>query len=324
MLLLVVERVVLPSLGTEDASGHAPDRPVDRWGSVRGRGPHDRGVTAVIENRAADVDRLAAALHRARSGHTLLDPEREATDLSVEEAYPVQDRLTALRLRAGRCHVGWKLGYTSAVMRQQMGVSAPNYGPLLDDMVLRDGADAVGFLHPRVEPEIGIVLSRDLSGAGLLLPEVADAVAEVRACLEVVDSIWRDYRFTAAQNTADGSSAAGVVLGRALEVDPLRCHRIAVELAEDGVPLATATAAAASGHPLHGVAWLAGELAARGRGLQAGELIITGGLTAATPLRPGHTLAARFGSAATVTVRRPAGETDADAHAHDPRELRRP
>ncbi|MBN9102377.1 MULTISPECIES: fumarylacetoacetate hydrolase family protein [unclassified Pseudonocardia] len=268
-------------------------------------------MTDVIENHAADVDRLAALLHRARSGHTLLDAAREATELLLDEAYQVQDRLTALRLRESRCHIGWKLGYTSAVMRQQMGVSAPNYGPLLDDMVLRDGADAVGFLHPRVEPEIGIVLARDLSGAGLLLDAVADAVAEVRACLEVVDSIWHGYRFTAAQNTADGSSAAGVVLGPALEVDPLRCHRIAVELTEDGATLATATSAAAGGHPLHGVAWLAGELAARGRGLQAGELIITGGLTAATPLRPGHALSAWFDGATTVTVHRPAGETDA-------------
>jgi len=101
-------------------------------------------------------------------------------------------------------------------MRQQMGVTAPNYGPLLDDMLLRDGAVVAGFLHPRVEPEIAVVLARDLSGAGLSLDEVARAVGEVRACLEVVDSIWLDYRFTAAQNTADGSSAAGVVLGQVL------------------------------------------------------------------------------------------------------------
>ncbi|MGI5128041.1 2-keto-4-pentenoate hydratase [Pseudonocardia sp. CA-107938] len=268
-------------------------------------------MTDAIEDRAAADDRLAALLHRARGARTLLDAGREAVDLTLDEAYPVQDRLTALRMREGRRRVGWKLGYTSEVMRQQMGVAAPNHGPLLDDMVLRDGADAVGFLHPRVEPEIGVVLARDVSGAGLDLAAVADAVAEVRACLEVVDSIWRDYRFTAAQNTADGSSAAGVVLGPVLDVDPLRCHLVAVELAEDGVPVATATAAAASGHPLHGVAWLAGELAARGRRLQAGELIITGGLTAAPPLRPGHAISARFDGATTVTVHRPAGELDA-------------
>ncbi|WP_158703471.1 2-keto-4-pentenoate hydratase [Pseudonocardia dioxanivorans] len=268
-------------------------------------------MTDLIETQAPDTARLAHVLHRARAGHALLDATAETAALSLDDAYAVQDRLTALRLDEGRCHVGWKLGYTSAVMRRQMGVSVPNYGPLLDDMVHHDGATAAGFLHPRVEPEIGIVLGRDLSGPGLLITEVADAVAEVRACLEIVDSIWWDYRFSAEQNTADGSSAAGVVLGPALDVDPLRCHRVPVELTEDDVQLATAVSAAASGHPLHGVAWLAAELAARGRHLQAGELVITGGLTAATPLRAGRVLSARFGGRTTVSVRRPAGEPDA-------------
>jgi 2-keto-4-pentenoate hydratase len=258
-----------------------------------------------------EADRLAAVLHRARTGRTLLDAARVATGLSLEDAYAVQQRLTELRLGAGCRAVGWKLGYTSAAMREQMGVAAPNYGPLLDDMVLADGGAAAGYLHPRVEPEIGVVLARDLAGPDLPLAEVAGAVGEVRACLEVVDSIWLDYRFTAAQNTADGSSAAGVVLGPALPVDASDCHRIAVDLVEDGVTVATATSAAAGGHPLTGVAWLAAQLAARGRGLRAGELVITGGLTAAVPLRAGHALAARFDGDTTVTVQRPEGERDA-------------
>jgi 2-keto-4-pentenoate hydratase len=197
-------------------------------------------------------------------------------------------------------------------MRRQMGVSAPNYGPLLDDMVLHDGDPARRFLHPRVEPEIGIVLARDLSGSDLMLHEVADAVGEVRACLEIVDSIWRDYRFTAEQNTADGSSAAGVVFGPLLDAEPMRCHRIGVELLEHDATVATAVSAAAGGHPLHGVAWLAAQLDRRGQRLREGELILTGGLTAATPLRPGATISARFGGSTTVSVRRPATEADAE------------
>ncbi|MEU4674714.1 fumarylacetoacetate hydrolase family protein [Amycolatopsis sp. NPDC023774] len=262
-------------------------------------------MTDTIENPVAQV------LHRARTGRTLLDAATEATALSLENAYEIQDDLTRLRLAEGRCAVGYKLGYTSAAMRRQMGVTAPNYGPLLDDMVLRDGAQATGFLHPRVEPEIGVILSRDLAGPGLALHEVADAIAEVRVCLEVVDSIWRDYRFTAEQNTADGSSAAGVVLGPLLDVEPLQAHRVTVELQEDNALVATATSAAAAGHPLHGVAWLAAQLAARGSGLKKDELIITGGLTSAVPLRPGSTITARFDGATTVSVGRPAGETDA-------------
>jgi 2-keto-4-pentenoate hydratase len=259
------------------------------------------------------ADQLADELHRARGERRLLDADRTGTALSVEDAYTVQERLTKLRLAEERCHVGYKLGYTSAVMRQQMGVRSPNYGPLLDDMVLRDAAPAENFLQPRVEPEIGVVLAHDVTGTGWLLPELADAVETVHACLEVVDSVWQGYRFTAEQNTADGSSAAGVVLGPPLDVSPLDCHRVTVELSADGVTLATATSAAAGGHPLTSLAWLVDALAARGQFLRKGELVITGGLTAATPLRPGATVSARFGRDVTVSVRRPAHATDASA-----------
>ncbi|HEX3786487.1 MAG TPA: fumarylacetoacetate hydrolase family protein [Pseudonocardiaceae bacterium] len=254
---------------------------------------------------------LARELHLARGGHRLLDAGRTGTALSPERAYTVQDELTALRLAEGRCPVGYKLGYTSAVMRQQMGVPAPNYGPLLDDMVLRTGAVATGFLQPRVEPEIGVVLARDLAGTGFLLSELADAVRSVHACLEIVDSVWHSYRFSADQNTADGSSAAGVVLGPALDVSPVDCHRITVALAENETVVATATTAAVGGHPLHSLAWLAAALAARGKSLSRGELVITGGLTAAVPLRPGATISARFGRAVEVSVHRPAHAVDA-------------
>lgn len=274
----------------------------------------DHLVTNTIENTHAEGSALLAdVLHRARGERRLLDSARESTTLTLEGAYSVQERLTELRLAEGRCHVGYKLGYTSAVMRRQMGIPAPNFGPLLDDMVLHDSDPARGFLQPRVEPEIGIVLSRELSGPDLMLHEVADAVAEVRVCLEIVDSIWRGYRFTAEQNTADGSSAAGVVFGPLLDVDPLHCHRISVELFENDATVATAVSAAAGGHPLHGVAWLAAQLTERGQRLHPGELVITGGLTAATPLRPGATISARFGGSTTVSVRRPATEADADA-----------
>jgi len=139
----------------------------------------------------------------------------------------------------------------------------------------------------------------------LSLHDVADAVSEVRACLEGVDPIWENYRFSAEQNTADGSSAAGVVLGPPLDVGPLDCHRVAVEPRQDGSTIASATAAAAGGHPLSGVAWLCAQLAARGVALRAGDLVITGGLTSVVPLRHGMTLEAVFDGRTRVQLSRP-------------------
>lgn len=268
------------------------------------RSAAERHDETVNHRNESELDALASRLHRARSAGTVLDASRAASALSMDSAYAVQQRLTVLRLAEGRCHVGYKLGYTSAVMRRQMGVTAPNYGPLLDDMVLRSGATATGFLQPRVEPEIGVVLDRDLPEPPVLLSEAADAVRAVHACLEIVDSIWDGYRFSAEQNTADGSSAAGVVLGPRLDVSPMDCHRFPVELREDATTIATATSAAVGGHPLRSIVWLARALAARGERLRRGELIITGGLTAAVPLRPGTVVSAQFGSDAEVAIRR--------------------
>jgi 2-keto-4-pentenoate hydratase len=251
------------------------------------------------------------------SGRRLDVPLTDDVPLSLDDAYAVQRSLTGLRLARGERIVGWKLGYTSLAMREQMGIDAPNLGPLTDAMLL-DGsaADPVdGRLHgdaaltalipasalqPRVEPEIALRLTRDLD-PGCSVDDVLDACrGEVDGrpggafgCLEVVDSIWSGYRFRLADNTADGSSAGWVALGRPLPLDDL--PGVAVQLFAAGEQVAEATGAAAGGHPASGVAWLAGEVERRyGRRLTAGDLVITGGLTAAYPLPPGGRIEARF------------------------------
>jgi len=75
-----------------------------------------------------------------------------------------------------------------------------------------------------------------------------------------------------------------------------------VALSVDGAEVERATGAAAGGHPAAGLAWLAGQLAARGLTLEPGDLVITGGLTSAQPLRTGGRISAVFGVGASVTV----------------------
>jgi 2-keto-4-pentenoate hydratase len=110
--------------------------------------------------------------------------------------------------------------------------------------------------------------------------------------LEVVDSVWEDYRFDLEHNTADGSSAAAVVLGPEMPADDL--DRVEVRLHHDGRLVGTGRGADALGHPGTALAWLAGFLAARGELLRAGDLVITGGLTAAVPLGAGDVVHAEL------------------------------
>jgi 2-keto-4-pentenoate hydratase len=254
------------------------------------------------------LDPAAAArvLRGARMAGSTLDVLlSESARLSLDGAYRVQDQITAARLAGGERRAGWKLGYTSQVMRAQMGVASPNFGPLTDVMLLDSPAILPdGALQPRVEPEIGLRLGRRLEGAGLTAGDVLQACDAALACLEIVDSVWAGYRFTLEDNTADGSSAAWVAVGPPLPLDDLAALEVA--LAVDGNVVERGTGAAASGHPAAGVAWLAQQLAGRGLALEPGDLVITGGLTKAWPLEAGHRVSAGFGDGRwQVEVRRP-------------------
>ena len=142
------------------------------------------------------------------------------------------------------------------------------------------------------------------------MDRLAAAVEGAYACLEVVHSTWTGYRFNLEQNTADNSSAGQVVVGPRLPVtDMMAAGTVAVRL-HDGShhTLGQGVGADADGHPLDAVARLARELAVFGQRLEAGDLVITGGLTKACELEVGGRLTGvfSFGDAwsVDVTVRR--------------------
>lgn len=244
--------------------------------------------------------RLRAAALERRAGSPLSD---DYPDLTEADAYAIQAEL--LRLTGGT-RAGYKLGFTSGAMRAQMGVDHPNSGVLLDHMRI-DGPDlpAGELIQPRVEPEIAIQLGRDLRGADVTPQQVADATAAVLPAIEVVDSRYRDYRFKSVDNISDNSSAARYVLGAPCalaRVGDLR--QVAVQIDIDGRVVDQGVGAAALDSPLAAVAWLAQYLAARGEGLLAGEVVLTGGLTRAHALPPGATATARFSAGlGTVALR---------------------
>jgi 2-keto-4-pentenoate hydratase len=254
-----------------------------------------------------DPGGVAAHLDAARrAGRTLESDDVEVGDLG--SAYAVQRALTSLRLGRGDSVVGWKLGYTTAAMREQMGIDAPNYGPLLASMALDDGVVPATLLHPRVEPEIALVLAGD-PGFGASADQVLAACARACLAVEVVDSVWTGYRFDLEHNTADGSSAAGFALGEEI---PWGAGTISVVLHVESPPtsggttlveeegLGSLTAAA------EGVSWLADRLGEDGRALRAGDVVLTGGLTRAVPVVAGSVVRARArvaGRTAEVLVR---------------------
>ena len=240
----------------------------------------------------------AETIWSARCAGRTLDAEATLGPIDLETAYRIQHALVALRVAGGERVAGWKLGYTSEVMRCQMGVDRPNFGPLTDRMWLAsDDWVSDRFVQPRVEPEIGLRLRAaiDARSSPVDRATVAAAVSEALACLEIVHSTWSGYRFTLEQNTADNASAGQVVIGPRLPVtDLMALDTVQVMLSDGRGALGRGVGADADGHPLDAVARLARELAGMGRRLEPGDLVITGGLTAAFPLEPGGHLSARF------------------------------
>lgn len=250
---------------------------------------------------------IAEQIAAARQGGRLLESGCFPELVDERTAWAVQRAGQALRDPTGAQLLGWKLGYTSQVMRAQMGVEAPNYGPLYTWM-LRNSGDSAGeaLVHPRTEPEIAVVMGAALAAADLegLTSEgerrqaVASRVSAYRCALEVVDTVWKGYQFTWAENTADGSSAACVVLGPAIP-SAVDVAAVGVELQQlpktgDPAPPDRGSADAAMGHPLSAIAWLVEQLSHQDRALRADDLVITGGLTRAAPLDNGMTATARF------------------------------
>jgi 2-keto-4-pentenoate hydratase len=234
---------------------------------------------------------IADVLLEARGERRTLPPMSAEFPLSLERAYQIQMTGSERRRSLGQRVIGWKLGYTSIAMREQMGIAEPNFGPLFHTMVVRDGDDVRDrFTQPKVEPEIGVVIGRDIDSPR----QVRGSIVSAYACLEIVDSVFADYKFSLADNTADGSSAAGVVCG--LDLRTIDLASVRVEMSCDGVVVGEAFGSAASGDPLAGVEWLVTKLAERNERLRTGDFVITGGLTAACDLHPGSRIEARFTS----------------------------
>jgi 2-oxo-3-hexenedioate decarboxylase len=244
------------------------------------------------------VAELAARLAKAAADRTVIEPlTADVPDLDLATAYRVQRELRGF---AGHV-VGWKLGLTSRAKQEQVGVSTPVYGFLAGSGALDIGErlDTSQLIQPRCEPEIVFVLGRDLVGPHVTAADVMAATAGVAAGIEVLDSRYRDYRFTAADVIADNTSAARFVVGIPMPPQGMDLRLAGVVLEHNGQVVDTASGAAALGHPAAAVAWLVRTLAAEDGGLRAGEIVLSGGLTAAVPVRAGDVVVAtidRLGS----------------------------
>lgn len=238
------------------------------------------------------IDELAKYLYDAERQLTEIEKITlsKAPDLTAEEAYQIQNRMTQLKLADGHKIYAPKLGLTSPAKMKQMNVEDPIYGYVFDYMLVENGGQFSinDYMHARVEPEISIVLKEELKGPGVILEDVESKVDYVVSSVEILDSRYIGYGFTHPDVIADNTSASGAIYSK----DKILLNEI--DLINEKAQLfindelkAEGKGSAVLGNPLATIVFLANEMAKKGEAVPAGVPIMTGGMSSAVEVNEG-------------------------------------
>jgi 2-oxo-3-hexenedioate decarboxylase len=256
--------------------------------------------------RDPEVRALAEWLDAAeRERREVVRLSEEHPHLSVADGYAIQRALIRLRGERGDPVVGVKAGLTSRAKQEAMGVHEPIYGYLSERMILDEDEElAVSeLIHPRAEPEIAFLLGAELRGPGVTLPDVLAATRGIAPAIEIIDSRYRDFKFTLADVVADNASSARVITGTWMDPSGLDLRMMGMIFEKNGEIVETGAGAAVLGHPAVAVAWLANALADSGESLRPGQIVMPGALANAHAVAAGDEVRASFDHLGSVVLR---------------------
>ncbi|MFO7274163.1 MAG: fumarylacetoacetate hydrolase family protein [Bacillota bacterium] len=216
---------------------------------------------------------LLAAIRAARQERRALPSRGDGWGVDLEGAYRVQAASRQAPVK------GYKIGLTSPAKQAQMGIDQPIWGRIDATMVVDGPLSLRRFVQPRLEPELAVLLKAPVppdASPGAAWAAVAGFVLAV----DVLDSVWEGYRFTAPEVVADNASGGAFILGQRL-LQPAEI-RGTLRLYLNGRPVTEGPveALADTGQQL---CWLA----SRTGGLAAGQFVGLGSPAAAVPAEPG-------------------------------------
>ncbi|MCQ6276152.1 fumarylacetoacetate hydrolase family protein [Bacillus sp. V3B] len=252
------------------------------------------------------IEKFAAQLLEAEATQVGIDPLTVTdSEITVDEAYYIQLENIKKKLSEGQKVVGKKIGLTSIAVQKMLGVDEPDYGHLLDSMVVENGGtiDCKTMLQPKIEGEIAFILKKDLKGPNVTAVDVIQATDYVLPALEIVDSRVQDWKIKLQDTVADNASSGLYVLGgKPTKIEDIDLELVGMVLSQNGEMVNTGVGAAALGNPATCVAWLANRLADYDITLKAGEVILSGALSGMVVANPGDSFTARFAHLGQVSV----------------------
>lgn len=257
-----------------------------------------------------DAAALAGELLGAWDGARLIElPSGRPAGLTLAQAFAVADTVRQRRIERGDVPCGYKIGFTNRTLWPRYGVFAPIWAPVWRSTVtLLQGSDTevsmTGLVQPRLEPEIVFGFGA-APHAGMTEAELLGCLAWVAHGFEIVHTHFADWRFTAADTVADFALHGRLCIGPRVPVT--RFERLGAELAGlrltlscDGVDVDSGCGANVLDGPLTALGlWLQAMATQSPRwSVQAGDVVTTGTLTDAWPMRPGQVWQSRLDHAA--------------------------
>jgi 2-keto-4-pentenoate hydratase len=227
-------------------------------------------------------------------------------EMTVEDAYRIQLAGIEMKLAKGRRVIGKKIGLTSKGMQKLLGVDEPDYGILLNDMLLSEGFPCRRdtLLQPKIEGELAFILKETLKGPGVTIADVYRATEYIVPAFEIVDSRIRDWKIKLEDTVADNASSARVLLGsRVTPIKDLDLKLVGMMLEKNGEMVSSGVGAEVWGNPAAAVAWLANKLGDFDIALEKGEFILSGAVTAAEAVSAGDVFNVSFTNLGSLSLK---------------------
>jgi 2-oxo-3-hexenedioate decarboxylase/2-keto-4-pentenoate hydratase len=219
------------------------------------------------------------AIFRARQPIDILPAELIPGEL--DDAYRVREQFEAIEAPRRGEVVGYKIGLTTPIMQKLCGVDEPCYGAMFASEIRHNPAEIrVGdYCRVGIETEIAMRLGADLpEGGGRARVEAA--VESCMAAIEVLEDLRHDYKRLSARSMVAGNVwNAGCVLGAPVaDWRKLDLAMATSRLTINGTEIGSGKGSDVMGNPLNALSWLADKLAADGRPLQRGMVVMTGSM----------------------------------------------
>lgn len=224
--------------------------------------------------------------------------------LTIDQAYEISKCLLKIREDKGEKVIGKKIGVTSKVVQDMLGVHQPDFGFLTDAMHIHSRKVNVSqMIAARAEAEIAFRLKSDLTGPNVSGADVLAATDCVIACFEIVDSRIKDWKISIKDTIADNASCGVFVLSDN-EINPenIDLGHVKVVVTKNGQIISEGLGSNVQGSPENAVAWLANTLGTYGIPLKKGEIILSGSLVPLEPVVSGDSMKIDFDELGTWEV----------------------